>query len=343
MPVCPAAAASVEADAAWGWDDNAREAMEKAEKRADRFLRLTTEATPDPFRWKRFSAGGRVRGLVEQYEQLSSESRYQGDGTLDLQQRLRQRVTAWGSGWVQGRTYPDSLRRSWVRGSISGGLRTPFRGGVFGLGFATRTIDYRRTRNVDRRSGAVTLEVRRPLRPSLEGSLLAEFETVHWDRPAIHSIAGETPEWSGHQRDRSRQFELGVRYLRGWLFEGRVGYESVRSNSFGYSIRRISGEVGITGWLPGSVLAQLRGRIESVEYRDAGLDRVFIVPYGEDLDAAQDNNTMSLRLRRGLIRQVAIEARASWFRNESLLVGYHYRKSLGVIGLVWTPVGASDF
>jgi hypothetical protein len=317
--------------------------MEKAEKRADRFLRLGAEAIPGAVRWNRFSAGGRLRGLVEQYEQLASESRYQGDATLDLQQGIRRRLTAWGSGWIQGRTYPDSLRRSWVRGSVAGGLRAPFRGGMFGLGFATRAIDYRRTRNVDRRSGAVTLEIRRPFRPSLEGRLLAEFETVHWDRPAIHSIGGETPEWSGHQRDRSRQFELGARYLRAWLFEGTVGYESVRSNSFGYSIRRIRFEGGITGWLPGAVLAQVRGRAESVEYRDRGLDRVYIVPYGEDLDAAQDNNTVTLRLRRGLIRQLAIEVRGSWFRNESLLVGYHYRKSLAVIGLVWTPVGASDF
>ena len=166
---------------------------------------------------------------------------------------------------------------------------------------------------------------------------------MRWDRPAIRRVGPDLFETSGHQRDRGRHFEFGLRYLHGWLFEAIAGVESIRSNSFGYSIRRTSLGGGVTGWLPGSVLLQARGRVESVSYRDSGLDRVYIVRAGEDLDSAQDNNSVSVRLERSLLPRVAVEVRSSWFRNESLLVGYHYRKALATIGLVWTPYGASDF
>ncbi len=343
--LCPTSSRGtlLRANAGWGWDDNAREAMLRQEFISDRFFRLAAEGTPDPLRWRRSSAGIRLRGLMEQYDRLATETRYQGDATLDLQQGMFRGITGWGSGWIEGRTYPDSLRRSFVRGSFAGGVRAPFRGGSIGLGGAAREIDYHRTPGVDRRSGAVTLEYRRPLRHSLDGKLSVEFETVRWDRPAIRRTGPDLFDTTGHQRDRGRQFDVGLRYLRGWLFEASVGIESIRSNSFGYSIRRTSLEGGVTGWVPGSVLVQLRGRVESVKYRDPGLDRVYILPAGEDLEAAKDNNILTLRLRRALLRQVALEARSSWFRNESLLVGYHYRKALATIGLVWTPIGASDF
>jgi hypothetical protein len=309
----------------------------------DRFLRLSAVGIPEPLRWRRFSAGLRLRGLMEQYERLASESRYQGDATLDLQQGLVRGVTVWGSGWAQGRTYPDSTRRNFIRGSFAAGARAPFRGGFVGVGGATRAIDYHRTSRVDRRSGAVTIEYRRPLRRSLDGALLAEFESVRWDRPAIRRVGPDLFDMTGHQRDRGRHFQIGLRYLRGWLFEMTAEIESIRSNSFGYSIRRTSLGGGVTGWLPGSVLVQARGRLESVSYRDSGLDRVYIVREGEDLEAAQDNNNLTLRLERALLPRVALEVRSSWFRNESLLVGYHYRKAVATVGLVWTPYGASDF
>jgi hypothetical protein len=343
IPATPTRGGSIIGSAGWGWDNNAREAMVDREKVADRFLRLTGEAVPDPLRRQRFSAGLRLRGLAEKYSRFASESRYQGDATLDLRQGLGKKVSAWGTAWIQGRTYPDSLVRNFARGSAAVGLQGPLRGGSVGMGIAARGIDYHRTPEVDTRGQAVTIEIRRPLRRSLEGRLVAEFESVRWDRPAIRRVGEDLFETSGHQHDRGRQFQFEFRYLRDWLLEATGGIESIRSNSFGYSIRRLSLEGRATGWLPGSVLLQVGGRIESVTYRDAGLEKVYIVRAGEDLEAAQDNNSFTAQVRRPLLKQVAIEARASWFRNESLLVGYHYRKALAAIALVWVPVGASEF
>ncbi len=98
-----------------------------------------------------------------------------------------------------------------------------------------------------------------------------------------------------------------------------------------------------SGWLPGRLLLQIRGRAESTSYRDAGLSDVFIFPAGEEQEAGEDNNSLQVRLRRPLGPGMAVEGRISWFRNESLLVGSFYRKTLGSIGVVWTPVGSSDF
>jgi hypothetical protein len=91
------------------------------------------------------------------------------------------------------------------------------------------------------------------------------------------------------------------------------------------------------------LLLQLRGRAEWTSYRDHGLSEVFISRLGEEQEAGEDNNSLQVRLRRPVARGWALEGRISWFRNESLLVGSYYRKNLGSIGIVWTPIGASDF
>ena len=99
----------------------------------------------------------------------------------------------------------------------------------------------------------------------------------------------------------------------------------------------------MSGWLPGSILTQVRGKLESHSYHDAGLDDYFIAREGENLEAVDDNNHFLLRLQRRLGGHVAIEGRYSWFRNETLLAGEFYRKSIGTIGLVFSPVAESDF
>jgi hypothetical protein len=88
---------------------------------------------------------------------------------------------------------------------------------------------------------------------------------------------------------------------------------------------------------------QLRGRVETTSYRDSGLADVYILRAGENQEAGEDNNSLQLRLRRPIGTGWSIEGRVSWFRNESLLVGSFYRKTVGSLGVVWTPVGSSDF
>ncbi len=131
--------------------------------------------------------------------------------------------------------------------------------------------------------------------------------------------------------------------MTGPLFEISLGWESVRSNSFGYSVGRRSAESAVSGWLPWRVLAQARGRIESTSYHDRDLARVFVLRSGENQEAGDDNNSMILRLRRPIRKGLALDGRVAWFRNESLLVGSFYRKTTATIGVTWAPLGASDF
>jgi hypothetical protein len=144
------------------------------------------------------------------------------------------------------------------------------------------------------------------------------------------------------QRDRAREAQISFRYLRGWLFDASAGWRSVRSNSLGYSLGCKSLEGGVSGWMPTKVLLLVRGRFESVTYHDPGLDRIY-VPRSENLESSEDNNSLMVRIRRRLIREIVIDGRASWFRNESPFIGLYYKKAVVSLGLSWTPVGTSDF
>ena len=222
-------------------------------------------------------------------------------------------------------------------------MGAPFRGGRLGAGLSMRRIDYVRTSGVDRRSTAIAFDYRRGVGARTELTARVEFERAQWDRFAIRRVDPVTFIAEGHQSDRRREGRISARHLRGLLFELGLGWESVRSNSFCYSVGRKSVEASVAGWLPGALLFQVKGRAESVSYRDPGLDRVFIFRWAEDVEAGDDSNSLSFRLRRALVRRTSIEGRVAWFRNESLLIGSRYDKTVGSVGLVWTPVGASDF
>lgn len=332
-----ALAARIGGSLSWGADGNVREAID-ADRRSDGFLRLLTDATPGTFRARGFSVTGSGRGLLDRYSRYASESRDQVEGDLDIQRKVRGRSAVWGNGRLQYRSYPDSLRRNFRREAYALGFRTPFRGGSLTVGGSGRGIDFNDTARFDRRSRLLTISYRRAIESTLEISAAVELASSHWGRPAY--------DWSGpkgvDQKDRGRQILAGLRYVHGWLYELNLGWESVRSNSIGYSLGRRSIEAGLSGWLPGKLLLQARGRFEGVAYRDHNLDRIFL-PRSENIEANEDNNSLILRLRRSLVRQLAVEGRFSWFRNESPFVGLYYSKTVASIGLAWTPIGASDF
>ncbi|MBD3161992.1 MAG: hypothetical protein GF346_06845 [Candidatus Eisenbacteria bacterium] len=336
-------AATFRANASWGWDDNVRETMEAAAQREDRFLRLLLEGSSGPLRSGRFGGSLLGRALTERYDDTATESRHQGEavgsGWVELSGRTVLRI----HGSAQGRTYPDSTERGFSRARGSAGILAPFGGGRVEISLGTGRLDYRRTTGLDRTDRFLSLRYRREIDERLDVGIQATFDWRDHGRAAIQQVDSTTFVLSGNQEDRGREAWIGARYLRGWFYELGLSWRSVRSNSFGYSVGRKAIEAAVTGWLPGRVLFQARARLEATSYHDADLDRVFLVRTGENTEAAEDNNRLLLRVRRSLGKRVAAEARLSWFRNESLLVGEFYEKRVGSIGLVWHPVGASDF
>ena len=327
---------------AWGWDDNVREAMEKDQRHPDRFLRLYLEGSQEQMRYRAYAAGLRLRALTERYLRYADDSRLQVEGNIELLRRLGRGGSLWANGRLERRVYPDSTPRNFSRDAFSIGLGAPCRGGRLNIGTSTRGIDYQRTRRFDRRGQAFTIDYRKPLSPRWEANAIAEFEWAHWGRSAIKQVTAEAFELRGDQEDRGREARFGIQYVRGWLYGLTLAWGLVRSNSFGYSVTRRSVEGQVHGWLPGALLFQVRGRVEGVAFHDRGLGRVFVIRTGEDVEAGQDNNALYLRVRRALSSQLAVEGRASWFRNESLLIGTHYHKMVGSLGVVWSPIGASD-
>ncbi len=324
----------------WGWDSNVLEEMDAKKRVQDSFLRLMVEASPEPFRSGRQSLGLRARGLTERYFHYASDSRYQVDGSFQANRRTGRTASVWLSGRGEFRSYPDNTDRNFRRGSAALGVAAKARGGDFSAAWALRGLDYRRTPRFDRRAQAVTLDYRRALHPRIELSATAEFEWSRYSRDAVKQPSEETTR---AQKDRGREARIAVQYMRGWLFETFASWEGVRSNSFGYSLGRRSLGGMASGWVPGKLLLQVRGRIETTSYRDSGLADVYILRAGENQEAGEDNNSLQVRLRRPVGPAWSLEGRISWFRNESLLVGSFYRKTVGSLGVVWTPVGSSDF
>ncbi len=322
----------------WGIDGNVREAVE-ADRKSDSFLRILTELSSGPLRKGDFAGIGGMRVLLDRYNRYGSESRDQLEGNVDIQRRLHNSIAVWASGRAEFRSYPDSLRRNYQRGTYALGIRAPFRGGSITFGGSGRGIDFNDTPGFDCHSRAFTVSYWHTLARDMEFTGTAEFESSRWARPA-YDVSGPK---SVHQKDQGRQGLASVRYLHGWLLDVTLGWESVRSNSYGYSLGRKSVEGGVSGWLPGAVLLQIRGRKEWVSYRDHDLDLLFWIPQNVNVEANEDNNSILMRLRRSLTRELAIEGRASWFRNESPFVGLYYRKAVGSFGLVWTPIGTSEF
>lgn len=317
--------------------------MDAKEHLEDSFLRILVEASPEPFRARNRSLGLRARGLTERYFTYASDSRYQAEGSFQATQQTGRSASLWLSGRGEFRTYPDSTDRNYRRASAALGIASKLRRGELNVAWAVRGLDYRRTSRVDRRAQALTVDVRGPLHPRVDLLATAEFEWSRYGRDAIRDPSDEAETDPRRQKDRGREARVGIQVMRGWLFEGFAAWEAVRSNSFGYSLGRRSLSAMASGWLPGQLLLQVRGRIESVSYRDHGLADVYILRAGEDQEAGEDNNSLQARLRRPVGPGWSVEGRISWFRNESLLVGSFYRKAVGSIGIVWTPVGSSDF
>ena len=317
--------------------------MEKADRREDRFLRLMAEGATGPLRYHRIRGSARGRALTERYGRTATESRLQGEGTatgwLDLARGAALRL----DGSLEGRSYPDSTERGFSRARGLLGIVSPLHDGVVDLSTGWGRLDYRRTPVLDRADRFLSLRYRRAIDRRLDVEAGATFEWLAHGRAAIRQIDSTTFLLSGDQRDRGREAWIALRHLRGWLYEIGLSWKSVRSNSFGYSVGRKAVEGALTGWLPGGLLFQVRGRLEAISYHDPGLERVFLVRAGENTEAAEDNNRLLLALRRGLGERVALEGRLGWFRNESLLVGEFYEKRVGSVGLIWHPVGASDF
>jgi hypothetical protein len=328
---------------AWGWDSNVREAMEKRLRLGDRFLRLYAEGETGAWKRGRLRGTARIRGLTERYDQYSSESRFQAEAGGDLSARVSRASSVWTTARIEGRTYPDSTERNYGRGHVTLGSTMPLRRGRLSIGATAGGIDYRRTGSFDLRHEMLSAEFRSGAGSRVDLRLQARLEWGRYGRSAIKRAGTDQFGLSGRQRDRIREIEIGASYLAAWLFEAGASWESVRSNSFGYSLGRKSLIGSVSGWLPGEVMLQVRGRIETVSYHDSGLDRVFIIRTGEDQEAGEDNNHLLVRVRRAIHPRVAIDARFSLFRNESLLVGSFYRKSVTSLGFEWRPWGPTEF
>lgn len=308
----------------------------------DQFLRLQLDLSPRRARLGGKSLSVRLRGFAERYNEVVADNRLQAECSIDGQAAIGKRSAIWLGGRLEGRSYPDSAVRDFRRGTVLAGVVAPVPAGRLGLSVAFRGADFARTPRRDRMSRALILEFARPLRRGLDLSSAAEFEWSRLGRPAIRKLAGCAPEYGGDQRDRSREIRLRVRYVRGWLWEAGFGWESLLSNSFGFSRGTKRFEGIVAGWLPASIMLRARGRLEQTNYEDDDLGCIF-VDAGSDPEAGEELSTIQVRLRRRLRGALALEGGLSGFRNESLLVGHYYAKWVTSVGLIWSPGDESAF
>lgn len=331
---------------ALGWDSNVLETMNASARTSDTFVRMLADAETRRFGHGRFAATGKLRGLTERYFDHPSESRFQGEAGADLSMLVGRRGNLRASLFAQGRSYPDTVARNYTRQWANVGWSGPLRRGSFALTGTWRGIDYRRTPRHDRSSRSLRMEYVRAIRRGPELRVGAMFEWANYGRPSVklpYGEPGQGPYLGSDQRDRGRALLIGVRYQRGWLWDLGLGWESVRSNSIGYSVGRRSLELGATGWIPGQILVQVKGRTEGTSYHDRGLDEVYIPRTGEDLESGQDNNSLQIFVERGLAGRLVAEGRCGWYRNESLLVGFYYEKAIVSLGVSWRFGAASVF
>lgn len=236
------------------------------------------------------------------------------------------------TGSLFDQSYPDSLNRDYQRRRVEISFRKTFESRLsLSIHGDTRWLDYRETQRTDEKGWGIRLAGGHPLRWGWHGEGTFRIGEDRFGRRSLkprREPEGDHYEYElgPDQKDGVRTVGLSLRRLRPFIF--RTGYTLTArsSNSFGFSQIRHEFSMLASLALPWTMDLQILGTLQSARYTDSGIDTVYVLRAGEDVEARDDNNSLTLRLRRPLRDGPIIELRAAWYRNESLLVGRYYDK-----------------
>lgn len=343
--------AGIRLQSAVGHDNNVFEQLESENRIGDSFVRLQADGR---LAWRR--AAGRWRGellgraLMESYAAEPAEDRRQGECSAALgvsDRRGARRLLL--EGGISGRDYRSAPSRNHWRGwgRILSGISIGPRGTLVGR-FDLWSLDFRRTGRRDRTGGAFDLSYEHPAGRELVLAGGLELGTTRHGVASIQLERGEIPGepsrlLEGPDRlDQVRRVHLGVRRLGRLLLRAQYGYRSQSSNSIDGEYRRHEISWLLSAALPAGLHGQFYGNRGHTRFTHPALDDYFIPRVGE-IEAGEDDNTVAVRISRGILGAWSADLRAAWHRNESLLVGDYYDKVVATAGISWESGNPSGF
>jgi hypothetical protein len=316
-----------------GRDGNVLDSLQVS--RRDTFVRLLGETQmarrPDGFISQVDLA---ARGLVERYSTYTVAGRRQGELRLGLGLRAPGRnASVRLEGGVKACDYPRQtsrdFKRRWLR--IWGGWPVGL-GGMFIPRIDAWSLDIRSTDRVDQQGTGYDLTFDQALKPWLTAEIGLEIGSVNHGIPSVVIVPDADPLYGPDRYDTYRAPHLGIRIQKRFLFRLDYSYRAQQSNSADAALGRHEVRWLVSYPLPYLLTVQFYGNLERTRYQDLG--GLMILRPGE-VAANADDNTVALRAARSLGNGWSIEARTSWYRNESLFVQSYYTKSVWSLGLSW--------
>ena len=282
---------------------------------------------------------GGLRAGWDRYVEAVEESRWLGEVSLDGQAAFPKGRSASLRLSLFRQSYPDSTHRDFRRERADLSFRWPlsaaWRGGCQ---IDLHRQDYRQTPFHDETGWGLRLSASRALGTGWRGDVSFRLGSDAFGRKSLklRHEGGETVYVLGpDQKDSIRS--VGFTLQRRGPFIMSLGYalSSRRSNSFGFSDRRHDVTFLVSMALPWDMDLQGLASMQLTRYTDSGIDSVFVLRAGEDVEGRDTNNSLTLRLRRPLWSGPTLELRTAWYRNEALLVDRFYSKWIVGFAVRW--------
>ncbi|MBD3336236.1 MAG: hypothetical protein GF355_12035 [Candidatus Eisenbacteria bacterium] len=334
-----AAPGRIDLQAAVLYETNIQEALAEAEESDGTFLRLLGSTESPPWRpHERLELDARLRAGLDLYGRLDDESRWLADLELNgvWNWRRGRRFSLQTSLYHQA--YPNDDRRDFQRRRLEAGFRRTFPSRwALSAHVDLHQVRYFETEAADEGGWGVRLGVAKPLGRGWMGEGFFRLGGDAFNHPSLEAteVNGEvTYDLGPDRRDAMRTVGLALGRLRPFVLRCGYAYSARHSNSFGFSQRQHELTALISMALPFDIDLQALGNLQSTNYTDPGIDTVFVYVPGE-VEARENDNSISLRLRRPLGRGPVFELRSAWFRNESLLVGRFYDKWIVGCAVRW--------
>ncbi|MCK4303262.1 MAG: hypothetical protein KAY24_03395 [Candidatus Eisenbacteria sp.] len=334
----PKAGAKLTGDAdsklVWGYDSNVLESIRAQRRAADSFVRLEASFNlrGDVGRWGQPQASLRWAGECYRLYREENRNLLQGMLTWRWGDRLRWTRFAWNYGLT---AYPAASQRDVVRHAASVQRSVPLwrniRLQASAGGICVRSRAGEGGTRVEGPSARHAWQLGADLRRSIGGRWQvlagADWGQIKYDRAVVKEpIAGEMRFSEDNQRDRSLLCVARLSRKGLPLLSLSYGYRTIWSNSFGFSLQRH--ELGLLAscMLPRRFSLQLIGRLEDTRYEEPGYIIFLPAEETEDPDLGARNG-LTLQLRRPLGEGWSGEVRASWHRNEALVLRRFYEKT----------------
>jgi hypothetical protein len=325
-----------------GWlvETNVKELLESEGRDEDALFRLLLDLQSPQLKLGR-SVGidGRVRGGLDRYTQFVDESRWLAEGRLQGRWSLgRGKRISFGASAFQ-QAYPDSSGRNFSRYMGDIGFRAPV-GTKWSAGVSLNlhSQDYRQTSWHDETGWGIRLSAARALGSGITGEAHFRLGEDFFGRRSLKAIRSEDQtlfELGPDQKDSVRGLGLSFQRVRPFVVRAGYAFSSRRSNSYGFSFSRHDLSFLASLALPWDMDLQALGTLQHTQYTDAGMDSVFVLRSGEEVEGRETNNSVTMRVRRPLGGGPMAELRWAWYRNESLLVDRFYTKWVLGVALRW--------